>query len=140
MINSGLGFIGPGRAMVVVTAAGLAANLHAQGASLTATVRDVSGHIARFSLVRGFPPDGYGLQGQLGNVWERCADWHAVNQHRTLAADALHQNPAGPGRSFDPRETHAQRGTDSDTGRSLIGFRCVLSPDQQKSVSTEKIP
>lgn len=113
------------------------------------------------SPVKSFPPNGYGLYDMIGNVWEWCADWYDVNQHRTLAADPVCQNPAGPRRSFNPREPYAlqrvtkggsflcaenycvnyrpsaRRGTDYDTGMSHIGFRCVLSADQHNPVSSE---
>ena len=62
---------------------------------------------ARTSPVTAFPPNGYGLQDMIGNVWEWTSDFFAP-KHEADAQKAccIPQNPRGAreGDSYDPRE------------------------------------
>jgi len=102
------------------------------------------------SPVKAFPPNGYGLYGMAGNVWEWVTDWYRPDYYAKLAAGGgVAHNPKGPDDSFDPMQPGAakrvQKGgsflcTDqycsrympggrgkgeADTGTNHTGFRCV---------------
>jgi formylglycine-generating enzyme required for sulfatase activity len=84
-----------------------------------------------------FPPNGFGLYGITGNVWEWCADWF----HPTWHFMATHFNPVGPaegsGRvikggsylchaSYCNRYRVAARTQNTpDSATTNTGFRCV---------------
>lgn len=113
---------------------------------------------ARAAPVRRYPPNGYGLYGMAGNVWEWCSDLYRPDTYaedaKRSGPDGVTVNPAGPARSFDPRnplapESRVQRGGSflchasycasyrpaarmpgtPDTGLEHLGFRCVMTQE-----------
>lgn len=109
----------------------------------------------RTSPVTAFPPNGYGLQDMIGNVWEWTTDWY-VPRHEADAPKAccIPQNPRGASESesYDPCQSNvkiprkvlkggshlcapnycrryrpaARHPEPIDTSTSHVGFRCVV--------------
>lgn len=87
--------------------------------------------------VDAFPPNGFGLYGVTGNVWEWCIDWFGT----AFRADQVPRDPKGPssgsgkvmkGGSFLCHASYCNRyrvaartSNTPDSSTSNLGFRCV---------------
>ena len=70
------------------------------------------------SPVRAFPPNGYGLYGMSGNVWQWCSDLYHTNYYEK----SPRVNPQGPDTSLDLAEIDPETNMpriDRETGRPV---------------------
>jgi formylglycine-generating enzyme len=110
---------------------------------------------ARTSPVTAFPPNGYGLQDMIGNVWEWTTDWFSAHHESTAPSPCCpSENPRGGSevRSYDRCQPHiriprkvlkggshlcapnycrryrpaARHAEPIDTSTSHVGFRCIV--------------
>jgi formylglycine-generating enzyme len=112
------------------------------------------GHVG-IAPVAQYPPNGYGLYDMAGNVWQWTTDWYRPDYYQQLAAVGTAHNPRGPDSAYDPTEPGHQKkvqrggsflctdqycsrymvGTrgkgDIDTGTNHLGFRCVMSAEEE---------
>ena len=135
------------------------ANTH-QG---TFPVKDTGedGHVG-ITAVAQYPPNGYGLFDMAGNVWQWTSDWYRPDYYQQLvAAGGVTRNPQGPDSPFDPAEPAEKKkvhrggsflctdqycsrymvGTrgkgEISTGTNHLGFRCVMTREQQQAIGAE---
>jgi formylglycine-generating enzyme len=109
----------------------------------------------RTSPVTAFPPNGYGLQDMIGNVWEWTTDrWSTRHQVDAAKACCIPEKPRGgpEAASYDPCQPNiqiprkvlksgsqlcapnyrrryrpaARHAEPVDTSTSHVGFRCVV--------------
>ncbi|QRM57969.1 formylglycine-generating enzyme family protein [Sinorhizobium sp. BG8] len=111
----------------------------------------------RTSVVRSFPPNGFGLYDMIGNVWEWTNDYWSTRHNEPAASPCCipHNPRGGPAEaSYDPRQPEiritrrvlkggshlcapnycrryrpaSRHAEPDDTSTSHVGFRCVKRP------------
>jgi formylglycine-generating enzyme required for sulfatase activity len=113
------------------------------------------------SPVGTYPPNGYGLHDMTGNAWQWVADWYGFDHFKEQAKRGAITNPGGPAQSYDPDDRtapvhapkrvirggsflcnvdyclsyrpSARRGNDPYNPMSHVGFRLVMSNNQEPS-------
>ena len=131
----------PGHRQMANTWQGMFPDLHTNGFESTSPV----GH---------FPPNGYGLNDMIGNVWEWTSDWYETRHKAARSCCDGAQNPRGGERerSYDPRTPDvtiprkvmkggsylcapnycrryrpaARMAQPVDTSTCHLGFRCIV--------------